>query len=114
MFLLLLYSTSDLLCLLQVFSTKQWAATIVHAYPYMPDIENALEAIAKASGNPPKDAVLNDRIMGNMAAEWDALQEYLEHITTMDTHAYVPFSVQSAVLSGASLGGQAACRMPFA
>jgi len=57
---------------------------------------------------------LNDHMMGNMAAEWDALQEYLEHITTMDTHAYVPFSVQSAVLSGVSLGGQDACRMPFA
>ncbi len=42
-------------------------------------------------------------MMGNMAAEWDTLQEYLEHITTMDTHAYGPFSVQSAVLSGASL-----------
>ncbi|DBA78429.1 TPA: hypothetical protein ACH3X2_007923 [Trebouxia sp. C0005] len=97
-----------------VFSTNQWAATIVHAYPYMPDIENVLEAIAKASGNPPKDAVLDDRMMGNMAAEWDALQEYLERITTMDTHAYVPFSVQSAVLSGANLGGQAASRMPFA
>ncbi len=106
--------SSDLLCLLQVFSTKQWAATIVHAYPYMPDIENALEAIAKASGNPPKDAVLDDRMMGNMVAEWDALQEYLEHISTLDTHAYVLLSVQTAVLSGASLGGQAASRMPFA
>lgn len=109
-----MHSTPELLCLVQVFSTKQWAATVVHAYPYMPDIENALEAIARASGNPPKDAVLNDRMLGSMAAEWDALQEYLEHITTMDTHAYVPFSAQSAVLSGATLGGQAASRMPFA
>jgi len=100
------------LCLL--FSTKQWAATIVHAYPYMPDVEDVLEATAKASGNISKDAVLDDCMMGSMAAEWDALQEYLEHITVKDMHAYVPFSAQSAVFPGASVGGQAASRMPFA
>lgn len=99
--------------MLQLLSTRQWAATIVHAYPYMPDIENALEAVAKAAGHPPKEAVLNDRSMGNMAVEWEGLQDYLQLITSPKTHDYVPFSVQSAMLSGASLASSSASKMPF-
>lgn len=80
----------------------------------MPDIENALEAVAKAAGHSPKEAVLNDRSMGNMAVEWEGLQDYLQLITNPKTHDYVPFSVQSAVLSGASLAASSASKMPFA
>ena len=70
----------------------------------MPDIENSFEAIAKADGRPPKQVIQDDRTLGNMAAEWQALQQYLELIARHNTHDYVPLSVQSALLSGANRG----------
>ena len=72
--------------MLQVFSTKQWATVIVHAYPYIPDVENALEAVAKANGQPSKHSILIDRSMG--------LESYLELLAKQTTHDYVPLSVQ--------------------
>ncbi len=101
--------------LLQVLSTKQWANLIVHSYPYIPDIESALEAVAREAGQPPKQVILDDRMLGNMAAEWQELQGYLELVARQKSHAYVPLSVQSPLLSGASLGlSSAASKMPFA
>ena len=75
-------------------STKQWATVIVQAYPYIPDVENALEAVAKANGQPSKHSILIDRSMGSMAAQWEGLESYLELLAKQTTHDYVPLSVQ--------------------
>ena len=99
-----------MLCTLQVLTTKQWATLIVHAYPYMPDIESAFESVAKSAGQPPKKALMSDCSLGNMAAEWEGLEEYLEVVAKHDTHNYIPLSVSKLLfaLLSMSTGGSAA------
>ena len=94
------------LCTLQVLTTKQWATLIVHAYPYMPDIESALESVAKSAGQPPKKVLMSDRSLGNMAAEWEGLEEYLEVVAKNRTHNYTPLSVSKSLFALLSASGE--------
>ena len=87
------------LLLLQVLTTKQWAIIIVHAYPYLPTVEDSLAAFAEKVKGPSKQAIIKAAETEDMEAEWQALQEFIEMIGGAEsTHAYLPLSTCDAFI----------------
>ena len=99
--------------LLQVLTTRQWAAMIVHAYPYLITVEESLEACAKHKGRQPKLAILKAAQTDNMESDWLALQEYIELISHKNPHDHLPLPKCSAFESKASTQDGSKTCMPF-
>jgi len=99
--------------LLQVLTTRQWAAMIVHAYPYLITVEESLEASAKHKGRQPKLAILKAAQTDNMESDWLALQEYIELISQENPHDYLPLSKCSAFKSKVKSQDGPKTLMPF-
>ena len=68
----------------------QVAVWIVHLYPYIPVLEEVLEAVATARHEPSKEDVMAMAEQDPMNAEWAELEEYVEMVVAEDPHAYVP------------------------
>ena len=75
---------------LQVFSTKQWAMFIVHAYPFFPGVEAALENTCSQSSEPTMQQIIADARANPMSQEWSVLDDYLCRITGRHPHGYEP------------------------
>lgn len=97
----------------QVLTTRQWAAIIVHAYPYLVTVESSLEAFASHKGRQPKSVILKAAQTDNMESEWLALQEYIELISQENPHDYLPLSKCSAFKSKVTTQGGLQTLMPF-
>ncbi|KAA6422014.1 MAG: hypothetical protein FRX49_08032 [Trebouxia sp. A1-2] len=96
-----------------VLTTRQWAAIIVHAYPYLVTVESSLEAFASHKGRQPKSVILKAAQTDNMESEWLALQEYIELISQENPHDYLPLSKCSAFKSKVTTQGGLQTLMPF-
>ena len=68
-----IHLTFACLCLLQVYTTKQMAVWVVHAYPCIPNIEAALDVLAMKRQEPSKQAILASASISPMTSEWNKL-----------------------------------------
>ena len=82
--------------LAQVLTPRQWAAMIVHAYPYLMTLESTSEAFASQRGMQPKSAIVEAAQTDDMESDWLALQEYTELISQEKSHDYLPLFKCSA------------------
>ncbi|DBA94292.1 hypothetical protein WJX77_011761 [Trebouxia sp. C0004] len=60
-----------------VFSTKQWAMFIVHAYPFFPGVEQGLEHTVAGRGEPSMHDIIAGAPSSPLTAEWAALNDAL-------------------------------------
>lgn len=77
-------------CVSQVFTTKQWAAMIVYAYPFFPCLEQWLDTFSSQHSAPSSKDVLMSAREHPLEAEWAALDDYIVHITQTYRPDYVP------------------------
>ena len=95
-------------------TTKQWALVIVHAYPYLPTVEQCLEAFAEfGNSSVSKADLLKAAETDSMEPAWQALQEYIEFIGQQNSHDYLPLSSCPAFKSNAQPGSVSRASMPF-
>ncbi|KAA6416967.1 MAG: hypothetical protein FRX49_13067 [Trebouxia sp. A1-2] len=89
-----------------VFSTKQWAMFIVHAYPFFPGVEAALELTAAGRGELSMHEIIAGAQGSPMAADWAALNRYLSNITGEHPLAMqTSFAQQKLQVTGGSAFG---------
>lgn len=69
--------------MLQVHTSEQYAAGIVCAYPIVPRHKKWPEALAAQAGEPSIRELMTDDSLDDVqhAANWDALLDYLSHLT---------------------------------
>lgn len=97
-----------------ILSTKQWALIIVHAYPYLPTVEQSLQAFAEfGKSSMSKADILKAAETDSMETAWQALQEYIELIGQQNSHEYLPLSSCPAFKSQAQPGAATRASMPF-
>ena len=103
---------------LQILSTKQWARIIVHAYPYLPTVEQSLQAFAEFETSKSfmsTTDILKAAETDSMETAWQALQlqEYIELNGEKNTHNYLPLSSCPSFKSKAQPASAARAIMPF-
>lgn len=84
------------LILAQVMTTRQWAAMIVHAYPYLMTLGASSEAFASHRGMQAKSDIVEAAQTDEMESDWLASQKYIELISQEKSHDYLPLSKCSA------------------
>ena len=82
--------------MLQILSRMQAAVWIVHLYPYIPVLEDVLEALAVARLEPSKEDLMVSASEDPLAAEWGEFEEYVEGVIAQQPSCYVPVPRQAA------------------
>jgi len=79
------------LCDVQIHTSRQLAAAMVHAYPHTPSY-HLLERLAKDRGEPSMEQLADDTSVDGVqhAANWEQVEAYLQKITINNMHEYVP------------------------
>ena len=80
-------------CDVQIHTSRQLAAAMVHAYPHTPSY-HLLERLAKDRGEPSMEQLAADTSVDGLqhAANWEQIETYLQKITMNNMHEYVPMS----------------------
>ena len=80
-------------CDVQIHTSRQLAAAMVHAYPHTPSY-HLLERLAKDRGEPAMEQLAADTSVDGLqhAANWEQVETYLQKITMNNMHEYVPVS----------------------
>jgi len=75
----------------QIHTSRQLAAAMVHAYPHTPSY-HLLERLAKDRGEPSMEQLADDTSVDGVqhAANWEQVEAYLQKITINNMHEYVP------------------------
>lgn len=89
--LLLIVESLRLLLSSQIWTSRQVAVQVVHAYPYILDKPRLLDVLAAHRGQvhmqiaPEVDSLQH-------AANWQQVEDYLHRFTPVDLHRHVPFT----------------------
>lgn len=89
-------------------TTKQWAILIVQSYPYLPQLEVHLEAVAAEGGAPTKAQILAAAQSNPMMREWQHLNKYLESVASKNSGEHTPLferAVKAGVVSSEPTSG---------
>ena len=81
---------------MQILSRMQAAIWIVHLYPYIPILEDVLEALAMARYEPSREDLMATSSDDPMTSEWAEFEEYVEGVIAQEPCAYVPVPRQAA------------------
>lgn len=84
---------SAMLCDVQIHTSRQLAAAMVHAYPHTPNY-HLLERLAEDRGEPSMEQLAADTSVDRFqhAANWEQVETYLQKITMNNMHEYVPMT----------------------
>ena len=86
---------------LQVHTSRQLAATIVHTHPWVPCKHLLLEELASQRAEPADHELLNtaETDLVDYAVQWQEVVRYLQQISPANLHKHVPLRQQEEQLS---------------
>ena len=78
--------------MLQILTSQQFAAALVHAYPFVPRHKRWPEILAVQQGDPSVQQLVNDATISDEqhAANWDAMVHHLSCLSIEQKEEYVP------------------------
>ena len=79
--------------LLQILSAKQVGIWNLHLYPYIPKIEDAIDALAEEMQAPTKQQLVDQISLDSMTlqlSEWTEFEKYVQYLIAHDPTSYVP------------------------
>lgn len=76
---------------LQVFTAIQHATAMVHAYPFLLNIDQLLDCLASQRGEATRLELLASAHTVNTASHWDRLYAYVNDLREVDYPVYVPY-----------------------
>ena len=93
----------SLLCV-QLHTSRQLAAIIVHTHPWVPCKHHLLEELARQQKQAPVAQILAAAESDNLdhSADWEEVVSYLQTITPDNLHQYVPLGAYQHTLLGSS------------
>lgn len=93
----------SLLCV-QLHTSRQLAAIIVHTHPWVPCKHHLLEELARQQNQAPVAKILAAAESDNLdhSADWEEVVSYLQTITPDNLHQYVPLNAYQHTLLGSS------------
>ena len=77
----------------QITSSVQQAKGMVHQYPRAPNTKALLEVLAKLQQEPSVESLAQPSDLDDLqlAANWEAVVEYVEGLEASGVHGYAPF-----------------------
>ena len=76
--------------MLQVLTAKQIGTWHLHLYPYIPKVEDALDALAEEMHAPAKHEIASEVFPNSIEVEWAAFDRYVQYVVAHDPFAHVP------------------------
>ena len=79
---------------MQIQTSLQHVASVVGHYPRVFNISALMESLAQQHGEPPPATLMQTAVLDDLqlAANWEAVVDYVAHMNADGMHGHIPFS----------------------